>query len=193
MNKLIDIQNEYKFNTDKGSPHTYLEKYDELFRKFKDEKINVLEIGALYGESLKLWSKYFTNGMIYGIDIFTRVSIDVVERNLSGFDNIFLAGVDSHNDDDISVKSRDAFFNDIGDTMFDIIIDDGHHGSNSQVTTFNNFIPVLNKGGIYIVEDIQMWDGNYEYVVNNIENLEIFDDNEGRALKDNTLGIYRNE
>ena len=28
---------------------------------------------------------------------------------------------------------------------------------------------------------------------NNIENLEIIDDNEGRKVKDNTLGIYRNE
>lgn len=193
MNTLIDIQNEFKFNTDKGSTHTYLEKYDELFRKFKDEKINILEIGALSGESLKLWSKYFTNSVIYGADVFTRVSIDEVERNLSGLDNIFLVGIDSYSDNDRAVKSRDAFFNDIGDTMFDIIIDDGHHAGTSQVQTFNNFISKLNKGGIYIIEDIKMWDGHYEYVVNNIENLEIIDDNKGRTVKDNTLGVYRNE
>ena len=77
--------------------------------------------------------------------------------------------------------------------MFDIIIDDGHHAGTSQVKTFNNFIDRLNKGGMYIIEDIKMWDGHYEYVVNNIENLEIIDDNEGRKVKDNKLGIYRNE
>ena len=65
-------QLKHKFNTDKGNGHNYLKVYDILFKKFKEKNINFLEIGVLFGESLKLFSSYFKNGKIYGIENFEQ-------------------------------------------------------------------------------------------------------------------------
>ena len=199
MNTLINIQNEYKFDTDKGSTHTYLEKYDELFKEFKNEKINVLEIGALAGESLKLWSKYFPNATIYGVDTFERVSFNDVVENIKGYDNILLRNIDSFRGTDDTdkenwwvKKDREKALEEFEDEFFHIIIADGHHAGSAQVRTFNNFIGKLHSDGIYVIEDIKMYDGHSEHVIENIKNIEIIDMNENRSVKDNTLGIYKN-
>ena len=102
---LLEIQNEYNFKTDKNTWHSYLDTYEKLFNRFTDKEINLFEIGVLAGESLKLWSKYLPKSMIYGCDIYERVSFEDVESNLYGFDNIFLAGVDSFNEDERSINS----------------------------------------------------------------------------------------
>ena len=56
--------------TDKGTRHSYIPIYEELFpsENRKDIK-NVLEIGIAWGGSIKLWSDYFPNAKICGIDI----------------------------------------------------------------------------------------------------------------------------
>jgi len=198
MNTLTEIQNKYKFQTDKGSTHTYLEVYDKIFSEYKSKKINILEIGALAGESLKLWAEYFDNATVYGIDTFERVSLEHVTENIKNYDNIVLRNIDSfrgsEEDGTWWVKlDRDKALEEFKDGFFDIIIDDGHHAGTAQVKTFNNFINKLNSNGVYIIEDIKMWDGHDKHVIDNVKNLEIIDMNEGRDIKDNTLGIYRNE
>lgn len=190
-NTLIDIQNENQFNTDKNSRHSYLPIYQQLFNRFQNSDINLLEIGVLGGESLKLWSKYFSKAEIYGIDIFVRVSFEDVERNLNGFNNIFLAGVDSFNEDRLAIESREDFLNDVGDELFHIIIDDGHHGSNSQIKTFDNFIHKLHPKGVYVIEDIKDWDGHLENVKDSLPDVKIVklkDNMNGQS--DNILGVY---
>ena len=64
--KLVELQKSFK--TDKGTAHNYLQHYDILFEKYINKNINFLEIGILFGESLKLFSSYFTHGNIYGIE-----------------------------------------------------------------------------------------------------------------------------
>jgi SAM-dependent methyltransferase len=188
---LLDIQNINQFKTDKNSWHTYLDTYEKLFNRFTDKDINLFEIGVLKGESLKLWSKYLPKSKIYGCDIFTRVSFDDVESNLYGFDNIFLADVDSFNESEIAVNSRTDFLDDIGDTMFDIIIDDGHHNSESQIKTFNNFIHKLNPNGVYVIEDIMDWDGHLGRIQEELPDVKIItlESNMG-GRNDNILGVY---
>ena len=81
--KLIDILKAKRYNTDKHTVHQYIQEYYEnAFSKYKNKSISLLEIGVLYGESLKLWHDYFTNIELYGIDIFKRVDKKSVEREM---------------------------------------------------------------------------------------------------------------
>ncbi len=157
---LIEVQDKFSdINTDKQSfrRHTYLEVYEEMFNGIKDENISILEVGVLHGDSLKLWSKYFTKGEIYGIDIFGRVGMKEVVENLTDYDRIHLDHVDSFEEHQKAIKSREDFFNKIGDLKFDIIIDDGLHTYESQIKTYQNFKHLLGDGGLYIIEDIRDW------------------------------------
>ena len=76
--KLIEILQQKQYNTDKWTDHHYVQElYEPEFQPFQDKEINFLEIGVLMGESMKLWSKYFPNVNLYGIDIFTRIEGNV--------------------------------------------------------------------------------------------------------------------
>jgi hypothetical protein len=37
---------------------------------------------------------------------------------------------------------------------FDVIIDDGGHSMNQQITSFTNLLPKVKSGGIYVIEDL---------------------------------------
>lgn len=54
----------------------------------------------------------------------------------------------------ISDATKPEFLDVIGDTKFDIIIDDGSHILQDQVKTFNLMKPLMNPGGIYVIEDV---------------------------------------
>jgi hypothetical protein len=164
MTSLIELKEKYNIDTDKqsestalGNFHNYLGVYEEIFKDVKDEDISILEIGVWKGESLKLWSKYFTKGKIYGIDIFERDSKEKVEKNISQFERINLYKVNSYKEDKNSIENRNQFFKSIGDLKFDIIIDDGEHSFESQIKTFAKFKHLLSDSGIYIIEDIRDW------------------------------------
>src|SRR5688572_32539639 len=58
--------------TDKSSRfHSYLHYYHELLSPLRHLPITLLEIGVDGGESIKMWSEFFThpNSIIYGCDI----------------------------------------------------------------------------------------------------------------------------
>ena len=178
--QLIELKNKYNLQTDKWSDpdeggcnfHNYLQIYEEMFCDIKDDKISILEIGVWAGESLKLWSKYFEKGEIYGIDIFERINKKNVEKNIyewSKFWNdehkrINLYKVDSFKEDKNAIENREKFFKSIGELKFKIIIDDGAHTHESQIKTFNNFKHLLDDGGIYIIEDIKDWCSKHKWL-----------------------------
>jgi hypothetical protein len=72
MKSLTELANFYR--TDKGSTfgcsHNYTENYDKIMSPLRDKNVNILEIGVLHGNSIRMWSDYFSNGFIYGIDTF---------------------------------------------------------------------------------------------------------------------------
>lgn len=124
---------------DKGTFHSYIDTYEKYFNRFKDEKINLLEIGILNGKSVKLWQSYFKNANIHAVDI-----NDKTHLNLSN-ERIFI-----HNDD-ATLKSFSENFN---KSCFSIIIDDGSHLLNDQINSFRNLKSKLIEGGLYIIEDV---------------------------------------
>ena len=54
-----------KNKCDKATKHRYYELYQQDFDKFKNDKINILEIGTFKGESTNAWLEYFSQAKIY--------------------------------------------------------------------------------------------------------------------------------
>ena len=70
LEKIVDNS-----RTDKNTVHSYLPLYEKLLINKKETAKNVLEIGILNGGSIKLWSDYFINADVYGLD---QINIDNV-------------------------------------------------------------------------------------------------------------------
>ena len=72
---LTSIAESYK--TDKLE-HGYIKIYEKYFESIKDKNLKILEIILQIGKSLLMWSDYFRNSNIIGIDIH---KIDIKEKN----------------------------------------------------------------------------------------------------------------
>lgn len=130
-----------KNKTDKQSYHGFCDFYELFFKHLRHKELNILEIGVKKGGSILSLHEYFTNSKIYGMDINLRRAKKIKS------DRIFLNKV---NQTDISAIS--TIYKDI---TFDIIIDDGSHVPEHQITSFNYlFNEKLASGGIYICEDL---------------------------------------
>lgn len=154
--KLTDIHTQFK--TDKGTAHSYIEWYEDTFSDRRTEELNVLEIGVLFGGSLKMWQKYFENSQIYGIEDFSQqdgqwhyqfepVDGDAVMEEINSNERITLFNFDCENSTLIEGHLQDL--------SFDIIIDDANHKLTQQIKNFENYYPYVKEGGIYICEDVQ--------------------------------------
>lgn len=157
--KLTDIHKQFK--TDKGTAHGYIPWYEGTFSHRRTEKLNILEIGVLFGGSLKMWEFYFENSNIYGVEDFSQpdgqwhyqfesVDGDVVMKDLNSHERITLFNFDC---EDVNCIQEN-----FGDLKFDVIIDDANHKLTQQMKNFENYYPYLNEGGIYICEDVQTTD-----------------------------------
>jgi SAM-dependent methyltransferase len=174
--KLIEILQKKKYKTDKHTYHKYIQEYyEEAFSKYQDKSTNLLEIGVLKGESLKLWRDYFKQGKIVGIDIFIREKFDSVSNNLRNYD-VELDVVDSFEDDLYSVNTRQSFIDKHSSEGFDIIIDDGLHTANSQYKTFYNFKSLVNPGGVFVIEDVRDESVPHLSKIENIQFLSLNDE-----------------
>ena len=105
-----------------NTTHSYLETYESLFKSKKYSATNVLEIVLQYGGSIKLWSYYFVNSKIYGLDI--RKIKDHWPVILSN-PRVILGCFDAYN--------IQFFNNQMLKFKFDIIIDDGPHTLESMI------------------------------------------------------------
>ena len=155
----------------------YFDIYDRHFRRFRDRAVRVLEIGIYSGGSLEMWRDYFgPRSQIYGIDI---------EPACKAYESDFVK----------------VFIGDQGDRDFwrrfknevqavDIVIDDGGHLPEQQIVTFEEVLPYLRPGGIYLCEDIHgTLNPLAAYVYGSAQNLnacdrgqENVDDNERRVV-----------
>lgn len=143
MNKLEELG--LKYGTDKGTKHNYLKVYYDLFHNNgKRKKVKkVLEIGVAEGAGLFMFRDFFTNATIYGAEI-DQARVD----KLQGKDRIEVYKCDQSKSEDLVslfVKIR---------LDIDLIIDDGSHKPEDQVFTCLSILPSLNKGAIYIIEDV---------------------------------------
>jgi hypothetical protein len=104
----------------------------------------MLEIGVCLGRSLVMWSQFFPEAKLVGVDI---VGDDKMEHPIP--ENATVERADQGNP---KAMAR------IGATHgpFDVILDDGSHQSAHQLVSFRAlFQQYLKPGGIYIVEDLE--------------------------------------
>jgi len=190
--KLSSILKSKGYQTDKKDRHIdYLKTYEELFHPLQSKNIKLLEIGVFKGESLKLWSDYFTGGKIYGIDDFSRTSIRSVKNNLKEYKNVVsIDQVDSCKYEGDIIEIRDEYLSRFNDGFFDIIIDDGLHKSEFQIATYLNFKDKLKSNGLYIIEDIKNYEGHMENLQNFFgDNITITHYPKTAGWDDNIIGV----
>lgn len=121
----------------------YLDVYDQLFEKFQDQEINLLEIGIQNGGSLEVWAQLFPRAKaIFGCDINPRCThLKYAEHSIQVF-------VGDANEVATHRKILDA------SPQFDIVIDDGSHRSGDIIRSFSLYFPAIASGGIFIAEDL---------------------------------------
>jgi hypothetical protein len=125
---------------------TFITRYDELFRGIRDKQITLLEIGVggyknpeKGGGSLLMWSEYFPNATIIGLDI--------NEKKINMPSNVTIlrgSQVDTNLLNELSIKYGG----------FDIVIDDGSHITHNTITTFEALQHHTRL--FYIIEDLHM-------------------------------------
>jgi hypothetical protein len=119
--------------------HNYLIYYWIHMRDIRHKVTRVLEIGVQTDKSIRMWEEFFPNATIFGIDI------DPKCRKYEGSRRRIFIG----DQGDISFLQRTT--QEAG--PFDIIIDDGSHRVEHQLTTFNTLFPHLTENGLYVIED----------------------------------------
>ena len=116
--------------------------YDKHFAKFRDQPINILEIGVLRGGSMRMWEKYFPKANIFGIDIDEECLQYQSDRT-----KIFIGD-----------QSDVSFLRNVKAKIprIDILIDDGSHRAKDQKITFDEMYYHVRKPGVYLIEDIEL-------------------------------------
>ncbi|QYC09512.1 class I SAM-dependent methyltransferase [Brevundimonas nasdae] len=139
MKSLDEIGLEH--GTDKASNHhDFLRLYDRRLSRLRDQSFTLLEIGVYRGGSVRSWSQYFPNATIVGLDI-TEECVKYAGGNVH-----IRIGDASHTDFLFSVIQEFG--------IPTVIVDDGSHRWDHQITTLQILFPILKKGGTYIVEDL---------------------------------------
>jgi SAM-dependent methyltransferase len=119
----------------------YFDVYHRHFSHLRGRSVRVLEIGIYSGGSLAMWRDYFgPSCQVYGVDI---------EPACKAYESD-------------SVK---VFIGDQADRNFwkgfkeevdavDVVIDDGGHLAEQQIVTFEELMPHIRPGGVYLCEDL---------------------------------------
>jgi len=148
-----------KHGSDKGRAHNYTTVYSALFRGRYDQPLRIFELGlgtnspdvpstmgvfGVPGASLRGWRELFPHAFVYGADIDRGILFQ--EDRIKTFycdqlDRSSVRELWSHPDLQAGV---------------DIIIEDGLHTFEANVSFLEESLDHLRPGGIYICEDI-MW------------------------------------
>ena len=176
--------------------HGFSSFYEKKLERFKNKKINILEIGSYAGSSAAAFVKYLPNAQVFCFDI-----------NISNFKykskNIHVFSVDINNEKKIE-KILNKIFTIYEFEKFDLIIDDGSHNLKDILVSLKIFFKVLKKESLYIIEDFKhpnyyKYNNNLEHIFVNefLDNIErkkispssIFNDNEKKKLIDSIKKI----
>jgi hypothetical protein len=128
--------------TDKIYGHGYHRFYNKDLLEYKSiKKGAILEIGVAGFNSIEMWKLFFPDAFIYGIDI----NVEYQDHRLKIYKT-----------DQTDLNNLIKIKNDISHPIF-FINDDGSHMPEHQLISFDFlFDNVLQEGGIYIIEDIEV-------------------------------------
>ena len=119
----------------------YFEIYERHLARFRDREVHMLEIGVFHGGSVQMWKHYFgPRAHIYGVDISERAKSLEEDRV-----KIFIG--DQSDPEFLATLRRDI-------PRVDILLDDGGHTMQQQITTFLQLYHHIAEDGVYLCEDL---------------------------------------
>ena len=119
----------------------YFPIYERHLERFRGTSPTILEIGVAQGGSVEMWHEYFGRGT-------TTVGLDIEDRSAT------LAGRRRHvvigdqGDPDVLLRVAEEF------GPFDMILDDGSHRAEHQLTLLDTLWDHLTNDGVLLVEDL---------------------------------------
>jgi len=118
----------------------YMDVYDDILGPWAGRTVSFLEIGVYLGGSLRMWRDFFSPT--------SQLTFLDIEPNCKKLE---IPGTTIA----IGDQTDTAFLGNVSAEYgpFDMIVDDGGHKMNQQITSFQALWPRLNDGGLYIVED----------------------------------------
>jgi len=125
----------------------YFPIYTRHLTPYQGRPVSVLEIGVYRGGSMRMWSRFLgPQARLVGVDIDPVALISAGDRY-----TVVLA-------DQGDPEAMRKLAQDHG--PFDVIVDDGGHTMAQQITSIETLFPMLNEGGVYLVEDCHTsyWD-----------------------------------
>jgi hypothetical protein len=140
---VVDVWEALQSHGDKSlmKLDTYPDAYHRHFSRFQGSPVTMLEIGVLGGGSLQMWRTYFgPQSRIIGLDI------DPECREHAG------AGIEIFIGDQADGSFLEALVDEVG--PIDIVVDDGGHEKEQQITSFEVLFPRLSPSGVYVCEDV---------------------------------------
>lgn len=119
----------------------YLPVYDRYLSPYRGTPVRMLEIGVNKGGSLDLWREYLgPDAVIFGIDINPDCANHVEAPNQ--------VRIGSQDDPEFLKRTIEEMGG------VDIVLDDGSHIVEHQCASFETLFPLLDTGGVYIIEDL---------------------------------------
>ncbi|KAL6891995.1 hypothetical protein GGI43DRAFT_387232 [Trichoderma evansii] len=142
-----------KYGTDKVTTHKYQFMYDKYLLGIRDGQLKVLEIGLGCnmdygpGASYYTWLEYFSHVNLYFIEYDGQCANKYQDKTANA--HVFIG-------DQADTLFLAKFFAEATtDGLFDIIIDDGGHTMDQQITSLEFLWKAVKPGGLYVIEDLQ--------------------------------------
>lgn len=162
---------------DKNGTHSYIPQYERLLAPYRlRPDATLMEIGIAYGLSLAMWREYMV-GHIIGVD----TNIPFYPKPLTD------AGVRLIKADATKLE----FLTALGNTRLDVVIDDASHRTQDQIATFLLLRPLMNRGSLYIIEDILNLEAARVALQALHPSCEIIDLRKVKGRFDDVLVVYR--
>jgi len=118
----------------------YFPIYEKWFSPYRGKDIVFVEIGVQNGGSAQMWKYYFgKSAQIVGIDIDPNCK-QLEEEQIT-------VEIGSQEDPGFWAAFKEKY------PRVDILLDDGGHTINQQITTFREMFPHIKDGGLYMCED----------------------------------------
>lgn len=132
-----------------GLEHNYAPVYSYYLAK---RRVNTLvEMGVLRGIGLAIWCDVFPNAQVIGLDIdpshFMRHKSKLIELGAFKSNTPLISKFDELSDEaatGLRILAPDGI---------DVFIDDALHYDAAIIQAFEKFWPLINKGGVYFIED----------------------------------------
>jgi methyltransferase family protein len=118
----------------------YFPIYTRHLQRFRGRPLRMLEVGVYRGGGLDMWSRYL------GPEA-KLVGLDIDEAAVRAVRGRFPVVLGDQQDPEVLLAVNEQY------GPFDIVIDDGGHTMQQQITTAETLFPLLTDGGVFIVED----------------------------------------